>query len=165
MKKNDGRVLVLGTCLFFAIGLLAGIKLSPIIMGAGGSVLTQINTLGIEADIKATFFKELKYIAFLWICGFWLKREALVITGVILKGFFVGCALAWLFAQGGLRGALVYVVPLQIFSCMAVVLAGGAALYGCGSPVKAKGAFVFLIYEVFLIFLGTVLEVLILKII
>ena len=160
MDKNDGRILILGICLFFALGLAAGVNLMPVLGGSGWDF-----PAGNSVDIKATFYKELKYAVFLWTGGFLLKKESLVITAVILKGFIVGCAAAELMAHGGLAEVLVYIAPLQVFSCAAVILGGAAALYCRCNPVKPGRTILFLIYENFLIFLGVILEAIILKII
>ena len=159
MDKKDGRILVLGTCLFFALGIGAGVYFALHVPGEWDL------PAGTAVDIRATYLKELKYVIFLLISGFLLKKDSLILTCTAVKGFIVGMAALLLYKYAGLRGILVYFAPLQAFSCPALILAGGGGLYACKNHVKTKEIVIFSASVNLLIFFGTVLEAVILKII
>ena len=160
------RILILGVCLFFVLGLFWGAKAGRL---ADADFLYKEFLVkleqGYEMHFLGTFAKEFKYIIFVWTARFLIKKKFCIMIPVFIKGFFIGFAAKIFILTCGIKGIFIYILPCQIFVLGALFISLAAFIYGYKENIDRIHYIKFIFFNVFLILLGTAAQFVILKII
>lgn len=166
VKNIKGQILIVTVCLFFVLGIFIGCKIGGLYKGeAIAEYFLKEVKFGGDISFWKTFFKEFKYIIFLWIAGGLVKSTKGIMAAVGIKGFFVGFTSFCFVMEAEIKGIFLYVLPCQVFSSAAVILSAAIFLYNKKTKMCLCHMPKMLIFQCFLIFLGIGAEGLILKII